>query len=75
MDTAFVEAILLGTAFGGVAQGEDGKARRVGGMERICSTARIRSSSGAIPSQTPPNSKLSASSQRFSFAILRSMGA
>lgn len=30
MDAAFVEAILLGTAFGGVAQGEDGKGAESG---------------------------------------------
>lgn len=30
MDAAFVEAILLGTAFGGVAQGEDGEGAESG---------------------------------------------
>ncbi len=75
MDAAFVEAILLGTAFGGVAQGEDGEGAESGRHGEDLLYGVHRSSSGAIPSQTPPNSKLSASSQRFSFAILRSMGA
>lgn len=30
MDAAFVEAILLGTAFGGVTQGEDGEGAESG---------------------------------------------